>query len=115
MPEPATRPWTISFRTPEGEVRAEADEKTTLLEAAAEAGLELPHTCLQGWCITCAALLKEGRVDHPDALRYYEEDRAAGFILLCSAEPRSDVVVQTHAKDAMRAHRARHGLPAPQG
>ena len=35
----------------------------TVLEAAADANIELPSSCLVGMCCTCAAFLKEGLVD----------------------------------------------------
>jgi ferredoxin len=70
--------------------------------------------CLQGWCLTCAARVEGGgEWDQSEARRYYEEDRRAGFILLCAACPRSDLVVRTHQRLAMRDHRDALGLPAP--
>ncbi len=35
----------------------------TVLEAAADANIELPSSCLVGMCCTCTAFLKEGSVD----------------------------------------------------
>ncbi len=102
--------------TPEGErVRVPVDEDEYLLFAARRAGLSLPSTCLQGWCITCAGRIVEGEVDGSEALRFYEEDARRNFVLLCSAYPRSDLVIRTHQKEEMRAHRQEHGLPAPRG
>ena len=54
-----------------------------------------------------------GAVDQSAARRYYGEDREAGFVLLCTARARSDLVLVTGQADAMRAHRAALGLPAP--
>lgn len=102
--------------TPDGETaRVPVREDEYLLFAARRAGLSLPSTCLQGWCTTCAGRIVEGEVDQSEAFRYYEEDAEAGFVLLCSAYPRSDLVVETHRKEAMREHRRGHGLPAPRG
>src|SRR5947209_8132163 len=101
---------------PEGrQIQTRAEEDEYLFDAAAAAGLELPHMCLQGWCTNCAARLLEGTVDQSEARRIYPEDEAAGFVLLCSAFARSDVRVLTHQKEAMRDHRREHGLPAPRG
>lgn len=105
----------MTFVTPAGETAASVAADEDLLSAAARAGLDLPLTCLQGWCITCAARLERGRVDQSDALRVYQEDADAGFVLLCSAYPRSDLRVRTHQKEAMRRHRRRRGLPVPGG
>jgi ferredoxin len=84
-------------------------------DAATRAGIKLPSMCLQGWCTACAGRVLEGDFDPAEALRYYPQDKAAGFILLCTARPRSAMRIQTHQRDAMRAHRRRHGLPTPRG
>ena len=93
----------------------EVAEDESIWAAALKAGIELPHTCLQGWCLSCAAKVLEGDFDPSAALRYYKEDRAEGFILLCTANPRSRLRVVTHQKQAMREHRTRCGLPTPLG
>lgn len=94
-------------------VRAGAEEY--VLDAARRAGLRLPSLCEQGWDIACAAKVIEGKLDHSDARRYYPEDEAAGFALICVAKPRSDLRLRTHQTEAMRGHRDMHGLPAPLG
>ncbi len=105
----------VELVTPTGVhvVRVAADEH--ILDAAEAQGVDLPATCRQGWCVTCAARLLEGDVDNSDALRYYPEDREAGFVLLCTARPRSDLRVVTHAKQELVQHRVRLGLPVPRG
>jgi ferredoxin len=106
----------ITFVTPGGQlVRTQAEADEYLFDVAARAGLDLPHMCLQGWCTNCAGRLLQGKVDQSEARRIYPEDEAAGFVLLCSTFPRSDVRVLTHQKEAMREHRQEHGLPAPRG
>jgi ferredoxin len=107
--------YQVTFVTGDWELRVDVGDDQYLLDAAAGAGLELPSMCLQGWCTTCAARLLEGRVDQSEARRLYPEDEAAGFVLLCSAFPRSDLRILTHQSEAMRAHRRAHGLPAPRG
>ena len=107
--------YKVTFVTPDREVTVEADEWQYLLDAAAEAGLELPYMCLQGWCTTCAGKILEGRVDQSEARRFYPQDAEAGYVLICSAYPRSDLRILTYQKEAMRAHRRQLGLPAPRG
>ena len=105
----------VTFVTDGRETTVEVGEDEYLLDAAVAAGLDLPYMCLQGWCTTCAGRLLAGEVDQSEARRYYVQDQQAGFVLLCSAFARSDVRVLTHQKEAMRAHRATHRLPAPHG
>jgi ferredoxin len=94
-------------------VRVREDEP--VLGAAIQQGLTLPYMCLQGWCLTCAGRVCDGGAwDASNARRYYEADRAAGFILLCTAHPLSDLNVLTHQRIIMRDHRRALGLPAPE-
>jgi ferredoxin len=62
----------------------------TLLLAALQAGITLPHSCRNGSCRACMAQLIEGRISYriewPGLLR---EEQAEGWILPCVAEPRS--------------------------
>jgi ferredoxin len=107
--------YEVTFITEGQETQVRVPDDRYLLEAAADAGLDLPYMCLQGWCTTCAGKILEGRVDQSEARRFYPQDKDAGFVLLCSAYPRSDLRILTHQKEAMRAHRRAHGLPAPRG
>ena len=65
-----------------------------ILEVAEKAGMELDSSCRAGTCGTCKQKLVSGEVKYdgePSALT--ESDRAAGFILACSARPVGRVVV----------------------
>ncbi|MFZ0579948.1 MAG: 2Fe-2S iron-sulfur cluster-binding protein [Candidatus Acidiferrales bacterium] len=83
-------------------------------DAAFAAGIALPALCHQGRCLTCAGRLEaSGEVDQSDSVSYYPQDREAGFVLLCTAKPRSPLKIRTHQQTEMRAHRQQQGLPAP--
>ena len=86
-----------------------------ILDAARRAGLDLPSSCEQGWDLACAVRVLAGKLDHSDARRYYSEDEQAGFALICTAKPLSDLRLRTHEGDAMRAHRLASKLPTPRG
>ncbi len=87
-----------------------------ILDAAYEAGYtDIPSMCLQGFCLTCASRLLKGEVDQSEAIRYYPQDREAGFVLICTAKPRSDLRIKTHQKKEMQNHRREQGLPYPRG
>jgi len=100
---------------PEGEARLEVGEEEYLLDAIEEAGYSLPFLCRRGWCLTCAATLLEGEVDQSHSLRYYPQDREAGFVLLCTGRPRSPLRLCTHRREAMQKHRLEKRLPTPRG
>ncbi len=107
--------YPVTFVTPSGEVRVDVPDDEYLLNAGVAAGLDLPWMCLQGWCVTCAGRILEGRVDQSEARRFYPQDGAAGFVLLCSAYPRSPLRILTHQKEQVREHRRALGLPTPRG
>lgn len=80
---------------------------------AASAGISLPAICHQGRCLTCAGLVLSGAWDQSASVSYFQQDREAGYILLCTARPRSDLEIRTHQQWEMRKHRKELGLPAP--
>jgi len=75
-----------------------ADENRTVLESALEAGLTPPHGCRTGVCGACKSKILDGQVE----LGAYAEhalpaaEREAGRTLLCSARPRSDLLIEVH-------------------
>ena len=107
--------YPVEVVTPQGTFRVDASEEAYLLDTLRQAGHDLPASCLRGWCLTCAARLLSGEVDQMDAVRYFPEDRGAGFVLLCSAKPRSPLRLVTHQKAACQQDRRRLGLPTPLG
>ena len=76
------------------EIRCRADQ--TILDACLREGIWLPHACTHGTCGTCKATLVEGEVDYGDASPYalLESERDEGALLLCTAKPKGDVVVE---------------------
>ena len=62
----------------------------TVLEAAMDAGIDLPHSCMSGSCLTCAARLSSGTVEQGDGV--LEEDQTKkGLMLTCVSYPLEDV------------------------
>jgi ferredoxin len=111
-PTPPT--FRVTLHMPDGVQDIAVRAGQHIWDAAAVVGILLPSICHHGRCLTCAGqLLAPGDFDQSDADQYYAEDRAAGFILLCTASPLSDLRIRTHAQDEMRRHRITCGLPAP--
>lgn len=88
------------------ERRFEATDDETILEAGLRQHLTLPFGCKSGGCGSCRVQLLRGTVAHrlpPPALSTAELD--AGYILMCLAEARSELVLDLHQPE--RAERLR--------
>jgi CDP-4-dehydro-6-deoxyglucose reductase len=71
-------------------------EDLPVLGAAQLAGLPLPHSCRSGRCGSCRARLVSGRIEYPAGppLGLSALETRQGFVLLCQAQARSDLVVE---------------------
>ena len=108
--------YSVTLITPSGEQTIRVGEEEHIWDAARAQGLTLPAICHQGRCLTCAGRLEKdaaAEFDARDAGYYYPADREAGFILLCTSKPRSDLRIRTHQQHEMREFRKSKHLPAP--
>lgn len=75
--------------------RFHAPATQTLLAAAEQAGIALPHSCRNGTCRSCLKPLRAGRVQYripwPGLLP--EERQSGAWVLPCVAYPDGDVVL----------------------
>ncbi len=80
---------------PEGREFA-ASRGDNLLAAALAAGINLPHSCKSGNCGSCRARLVSGQIDYPRGrpLGLTTAEADDGFVLLCQAHARTDVVLE---------------------
>lgn len=58
---------------------------TSILEAAEEAGADIPTSCRAGSCATCRARLISGEVIMNNNMVLDDEEVAAGYVLVCQA------------------------------
>jgi ferredoxin len=114
QPQTSAKVFRVTLLTPRGEHTIVVGSEQHIWDAALAAGVTLPALCHQGRCLTCAGRLEgAGEVDQSDSDAYFPQDREAGFVLLCTGKPRSDLRIRTHQQHEMRAYRRSLGLPAP--
>ncbi len=71
----------------------ECDGGTTILDAAARAGVTLPSSCGEGMCGTCKLTMLSGEVDMQHAGGIRPREVAQHKILPCCSTPQGDVVL----------------------
>ncbi len=65
----------------------------SILAAAEDAGVLLPHSCAVGGCGACACVLVTGSVAVPEDACLTDGERAEGLILTCVGRPTSPIIV----------------------
>jgi len=72
----------------------------SVLEAALDEGIELPHDCQLGTCLVCAAKLISGTVDQTGST-LDDSVMEQGYALTCCSYPQSDVTIRSIPEDEL--------------
>ncbi|GAB4366253.1 MAG: 2Fe-2S iron-sulfur cluster binding domain-containing protein [Elainellaceae cyanobacterium] len=74
------------------------DDRYIMMAAEAQ-GVDLPFSCRNGACTTCAVRILSGELYQPEAVGLSPKLREQGYALLCVSYPRSDLEVETQDED----------------
>ncbi|XP_020588918.1 uncharacterized protein LOC110030516 [Phalaenopsis equestris] len=94
------RAYKVTLEHGEEQRTLEVSGDETILGRALEEGIEVPHDCRLGVCMTCPARLVSGTVDQSEGM-LSEDVIARGYALLCVSYPLSDCVIRTIPEDEL--------------
>ncbi|OLP16208.1 ferredoxin [Leptolyngbya sp. 'hensonii'] len=89
----------IHYRQTNTDYVVQVPEDRYILHSAENQGVELPFSCRNGACTTCAVRVLSGELYQPEAVGLSPELREQGYALLCVSYPRSDLEVETQNED----------------
>jgi len=81
---------TVTVTIDGGQHQLQWPRQATLVDVMLSAGLDVPYSCREGQCGSCAATLLGGEVDMPASEILEPDDIEAGTILGCQVRPVSD-------------------------
>lgn len=89
----------IRYRQIDQEYSFTVPDNRYILHSAEDQDIELPFSCRNGACTTCAVRVLSGHLEQPEAMGLSPELQKQGYALLCVSYARSDLIVETQDED----------------
>lgn len=93
MQKPGAKTYKVNVHDPKQDrvLTFEVPEDRYIWHGMTEQGADIPASCRNGCCTTCAVKVTSGEVAQKEALGLLKEMRDDGYALLCVSFPRSDI------------------------
>ncbi|WP_406641670.1 2Fe-2S iron-sulfur cluster-binding protein [Pectobacterium brasiliense] len=75
-------------------------DDTYILDAAEQAGIDLPYSCRAGACSSCACTVISGSYQDSDQ-SFLNTAQQGMYILSCVTYPSSDMTIMSHSEDEL--------------
>ena len=92
-------PITIHHRQSGRKITLSVREGENILQSFELAGEELPFSCRNGCCTSCAVRILSGQLDQKDGIGLSKEMQAKGYALLCIAKAIAPLEAETQNED----------------
>lgn len=89
--------YTVRFADLDREI--EVPENQSILEAAEQAGMDLPYQCRMGVCGVCSAKCVDGSdtadIEQSQGMFLADSEKEEGYVLTCIAKPLADLELES--------------------
>ncbi|AFY39586.1 ferredoxin (2Fe-2S) [[Leptolyngbya] sp. PCC 7376] len=94
-----THKITVNYRQIDKTETFTVPEDEYILRSLEQQGFEIPFSCRNGACTTCAVRVKSGDLEQKYAMGLSPDLQRQGYALMCVSHAKSDLVVETQDED----------------